>query len=282
MAQNRKVSLLNYPLGQGVQAFSTERTDGFSKGDYACFNANAYCGDCAEDVARNRQLLAAQLGIEVGQFVIPHQVHGITVRQVEDDFCTLDAAQRSELLEGVDATMTQSSRLCLCVSTADCIPVVISDPAHRAVACIHAGWRGTLQRIVTHTLRAMYAAYGTRGADCTAAIGPGISRECFEVGDEVHEVFLQASFPMDCIAARWPAHDGHPAKWHIDLPLANRLQLEEAGLRDTHIHDAAICTYQHSDRFFSARRLGIKSGRILTAIRLIPTQDTPKHCGKPA
>lgn len=270
-----EVSLLRYPLGQGVQAFSTERTGGFSKGDYASFNANAYCGDCPEDVARNRQLLAEQLGIAVGQFVIPHQVHGITVRQVEDSFLSLDAAQRQELLEGVDATMTQSTGLCLCVSTADCIPVVVFDPAHRAISCIHAGWRGTLQRIVTHTLQAMHAAYGTRGADCVAAIGPGISKECFEVGDEVHEAFQQAGFPMNRIAARWPAREGHPAKWHIDLPLANRLQLEEAGLRGDRIHDAAICTFQHYNRFFSARRLGIHSGRILTAIRLVHSHGTP-------
>jgi len=282
MPQPHVVSLLSYPLGRGVQAFSTERTGGFSKGDFASFNANAYCGDCAEDVASNRLLLAEQLGIEVSQLVIPHQVHGVTVRQIDDTFRTLPAARRQELLEGVDATMTRATDFCLCVSTADCIPIVVFDLAHQAIACIHAGWRGTLRRIVTHTLQAMNAAYGTRGADCMAAIGPGISKESFEVGDEVHEAFLQEGFPLDRLAARWPAREGHPAKWHIDLPLANRLQLEEAGLRDAHIHDAAICTYLHSDRFFSARRLGIHSGRILTAIRLIPSQSLPKHGGLPA
>ena len=105
----------------------------------------------------------------------------------------------------------------------------------------------------------MHDAYGTEPTDIHAVIGPGISLDSFEVGDEVYEQFAQAGFDMVRIAR-------HDAKWHIDLPLCNQLQLEAMGVTD--IHQADVCTYQQYDQYFSARRLGIDSGRIYTAIML--------------
>lgn len=271
MSKNRTITLLTYPLGEGVQAFSTERNGGFSQGNYAEFNANAYCGDIPLHVQQNRELLAEQLALKVSQFVIPHQVHGITVRNIDESYRRMTPTQRTEWLEGVDALITQHSDFCLCVSTADCIPLVIYNPIQHAVACIHAGWRGTVQRIVEHTLNRMAQEFGTKGADCYAAIGPGISKDSFEVGEEVYDSFQKAHFPMETIATRWPAMNQHPSKWHIDLPEANRLQLLDRGLLPSHIFLSNVCTYQQSERFFSARRLGIDSGRILTGIRLTNT-----------
>jgi len=172
-------------------------------------------------------------------------------------------------LEGVDALITQRNDVCLCVSTADCIPLVVYDPVHRAVACIHAGWRGTMQRIVECALVQMTRAFGTRGCECYAVIGPGISKNNFEVGEEVYARFQEADFPMEKIATRWPAINHISSKWHTDLPEANRLQLLGQGLLGYHIYISNICTYQQCKRFFSARRLGTDSGRILTGIRLI-------------
>ena len=103
--------------------------------------------------------------------------------------------------------------------------------------------------------------YGTDGADISAVIGPGISLAAFEVGDEVYEAFRLAGFPMDRIARK-------QEKWHIDLPEANRLQLLDFGVPSAAIETAGICTYTHCDDFFSARRLGIRSGRMLTGIML--------------
>lgn len=263
-----QVHLLSYALANGVTAFSTERGGGYSTGPYASFNANAYCGDDTVSVARNRQLLATTLGIPSERLVIPHQVHGTTVRMVDETLLTADAAQRAERLEGVDALITRLPGVCLCVSTADCIPVVIYDPAHHAAAAIHAGWRGTRSRIVSHTLETLRETFGTEPQACRAAIGPGISLESFEVGDEVYDAFLAAGFPMRQIARRYPAHTGSGEKWHIDLPECNRQQLCDAGLQPENIESAGICTFLHADRFFSARRLGVESGRILTGILL--------------
>ena len=155
--------------------------------------------------------------------------------------------------------MTNLPGLCIGVSTADCIPVLLYDEQQHAACAVHAGWRGTVQRIVDHAVTAMQLSYGTDPAQLRAVIGPGISLDSFEVGDEVYDSFAAAGFEMAAISR-------HDEKWHIDLPVCNQIQLQEAGVRAIYL--SGICTYQHADRYFSARRLGIQSGRIFTAIML--------------
>lgn len=92
-------------------------------------------------------------------------------------------------LEGIDALVTDIPGCCICISTADCIPILLYDKQHQAIAAVHAGWRGTVNFIVGHTLERMRAVYGTVGEEVVACIGPGISLESFEVGDEVYEGF---------------------------------------------------------------------------------------------
>ena len=129
------------------------------------------------------------------------------------------------------------------------------------VAAIHAGWRGTVGRIVEKTIHVMKDIYHTDEKDIIACIGPGISLESFEVGDEVYQAFEEAGFDMSLIARKY-------AKWHIDLWEANRLQLLGLGVKEEHIEVAGICTYRAYESFFSARRMGIRSGRILSGIML--------------
>ena len=230
--------LLRYPFPEDeVTAFSTLRNGGVSTGVYESLNVSPTSGDQPENIRENRRRLADALGISPDRFVIPHQNHGTEVRFVSEPV----------ELEGVDALVTRQTGLCICVSTADCIPILLHDPAHHAVAAVHSGWRGTASRIVQIVLRAMQEQLGTRPADVQAAIGPGIGLEAFEVGDEVYEAFRQARFPMEQVARRME-------KWHIDLWQANCILLQEAGVE--RIHLAAVCTYSQHDRFFSARRLG--------------------------
>ncbi len=242
-------------------AFSTTRKGGVSQGKYGEFNINEYCGDEADCIARNRELLAGELGIPADRILLPHQVHGVEVRRIGEDFLSLAEADRKEVLEGVDAVVTDVPEVCIGVSTADCIPVLLYDGAHHATAAIHAGWRGTVGRIVEKTVDAMRDSFHTDPSDLRAVIGPGISLANFEVGDEVYEAFAQKGFPMERIARRF-------AKWHIDLPLCNALQLRKTGVREENIQDSGICTYDHCDEYFSARRLGVASGRIYTGIIL--------------
>ena len=272
-----------YHIAEGVTAFSTTRKGGVSQGNYSEFNINDYCGDCAEHVAENRRKLADELGISTDHIILPHQVHGVEVRQVAGDYFSMPENIRKMILEGVDAVMTNEKGVCIGVSTADCIPILLYDEEHHAVAAIHAGWRGTLARIVHKTIQEMAFAYHTEPKKLKAVIGPGISLEHFEVADEVYEAFEQAAFPMEEIAEQRPnaafsvdvaererlAAEGNivqPLKWHINLPLCNKQILLHCGVAEENIQDCGICTFAHSDEFFSARKLGIESGRIYTGI----------------
>lgn len=253
-----------YNLGSGITAFSTTRHGGVSQGRYASLNVNAYCGDDPTAVSTNRQSLCDKLGLESpDRLIIPHQTHSIEIRHIGKEYLTLSAEVRQMIIDGVDGVMTDQPGICMGVSTADCIPLLLYDTAHRAVCAVHAGWRGTIARIAQKAIAEMRAAYGTRPGELLAVIGPGISRRHFEVGDEVYGAFEAAGFDMTRIAERYD-------KWHIDLPACNRLQLEAAGVVSDHITDTGICTYSQADEYFSARRLGTDSGRIYTGIIIRP------------
>ncbi len=250
-----------YDFGQHITAFSTTRQGGYSRGAYGAFNINVYCGDEHEAIRHNRMSLCRLLNIQDDHLLMPHQVHLTKVANIDEAFMQQSQPARQTLLEGVDALMTHLPGVCIGVSTADCIPVLLYDPQHQAVCAIHAGWRGTVSRIVEQAVKKMMETYDTQPADILAQIGPGISLDSFEVGDEVYDAFQQAGFEMSIISE-------HRDKWHIDLPECNRRQLLSMGLCESHIHDDHLCTYQLSDTYFSARRLGIQSGRIFTGILL--------------
>ena len=253
--------LTYYDLHPEVLAFSSTRKGGVSQGSYAEFNVNAYCGDSLAAVEENRRALCSMLGIGGEQLIMPHQTHETTVRRIAHEYFQLSADTRQRLLEGVDAVMTDVPQVCVGVSTADCIPIIIYDAEHRACCAVHAGWRGTVKRIATCAVDAMRQSYGSRAGALRVVIGPGIGPDSFEVGDEVYEAFSAAGFPMGQIALRRD-------KWHIDLWEANRWLLVSAGVPSEQIYTDGTCTFQHADRYFSARRLGVSSGRILTGIMI--------------
>ena len=263
-------------MSDGVVAFSTTRHGGVSEGSYASLNVNEYCGDNAEHVAANRKLLATEFKIDSNRIIIPHQTHGVETRIIGSEFLALPENVKRMLLEGVDAVITNVKGLCIGVSTADCIPVLLYDEEHHAAAAIHAGWRGTLARIVHKAVLEMRMAYNTDPAKLIAVVGPGISIENFEVGDEVYEAFEQAAFDMAAIAEEQIKRNPDatdPAKrfekkWHLNLPLANKMLLMHTGVKEENIQMSDICTYSRVDDYFSARRLGVESGRIYTGIIL--------------
>ena len=257
----RKPILHFYDFGTEVTAFSTTRQGGYSEGNYGQFNINRYCGDSAEAIAQNRQALCQLLQIDDNHLLMPHQVHLTEMATIDDDFLSLDSDGRQQRLEGVDAIMTNIPGVCIGVSTADCIPVLLYDGIHHAVCAVHAGWRGTVARIVEKAVKAMTESYGSNAADIQAQIGPGISLDSFEVGDEVYDAFLQAGLEMSTISQK-------QTKWHIDLPACNQQQLMTMGVKAERISISDICPFKSHDTFFSARRLGINSGRIFTGISL--------------
>ena len=256
-----KPILKRYDIAPDVTAFSTTRHGGYGTGEYAEMNINRYCGDCEGTVAKNTEALAQELGIGSEQIIMPHQTHGTEIIQIAKEFIDLKEPVQKMILEGVDALMTDQKGVCIGVSTADCIPVLLYDPEHNAAAAVHAGWRGTAKMIAAKVVKAMQMAYASQAEDLIAVIGPGISVEAFEVGDEVYEEFAASGFNMEKISVR-------KDKWHINLPLCNKLQLEGMGLKPGNISDVGICTYNNAADYFSARRLGTQSGRIFTGIML--------------
>lgn len=237
-----------------IFCFTTTRQGGCSGGNYSSFNCSPYCGDQPEAVAGNQQLLLEAMPRKA-RLIIPHQVHSATVRTVVSGL---------EDVEACDALITQTPGLCICVSTADCVPLLLYDEAHRVIAAIHAGWRGTVNHIVNRTIEQMKCEFSTESVHIKACIGPSISMAAFEVGEEVYQRFKQEEFDMDSISYL----NKQTGKYHIDLWEANRQLLMDEGVPECQIETAGVCTYMQNEQFFSARRLGIHSGRILSGIMI--------------
>lgn len=257
------MKLLEYNIDNAVRAFSTMRGGG--AGCYEGFNVTHYCGDTPRHTTECRSELCSELGIENNRLILPRQTHSDKVLLVNEEFLQLPPEAQESTLYGVDAVVTDLRGTCIGVSTADCIPVLLYEKERMVAAAIHAGWRGTVAGIAGKCIAQMQEWLGCSPADIKAVIAPGISIDAFEVGDEVYEAFRRAGFDCERIARRYPTAEGGE-KWHIDLWEANRLQLLECGVAAGNIEVAGICTFARHNDFFSARRLGINSGRIFNGI----------------
>lgn len=248
-----------------ISHFITTRHGGVSEGNFASMNPALFSDDNYSFIRMNLQLLSDKIGVSSEHIIMPHQTHGDRVVVVDDKLMSLPVIKRNESLDGVDALITQLSGICVAVATADCVPVLLFAADRGVVAAVHAGWRGTVAYIAKKTVEKMVDNFGCDPSSIIAGIGPSISREAFEVGEEVVDEFSSAGFNMDAILSR----DNSDGKGHIDLWEANRLLLIDAGLKYANIETMGICTYNNYKDYFSARRLGIKSGRIVSGICLV-------------
>lgn len=245
----------------GVLAVQTRRGRVNTRNPYSQWNLCDYTGDDALRVLDARLVFCQQMGIDLDRLVMPRQTHTTNVAIIDEAFLDADIDQQEQRLNEVDALVTTLPGLCIGVNTADCVPIVLADPKHGIIAVAHAGWRGTVSGIARHTVRVMRQ-LGAQAGDIHAAMGACICADCFEVGDEVPMAFERAGFDLSAIMHRNPA----TGKAHIDLPQANRHILIEAGVPTHHIALPSCCSRCRSDSYFSARRLGINSGRTFTAI----------------
>lgn len=266
-------SLSAYP---NISHFVTTRHGGASTGKYGTFNCSPYTEDKSSNVWINQINLLNGLKHPVRDLIIPEQVHGATSLIIDESYFSQSLEMRRRLIRSVDALITNVPGCCVCVSTADCVPVLLYDKKQNVVAAVHAGWRGTVKGIVREVLTHMNEVFGTEGANVGACIGPSISLESFEVGKEVYNEFQSAGFDMSRISS-WDEERG---KHHIDLWEANRIQLLESGVLEDQIELANICSYINHEEFFSARRLGIKSGRTLSGIMINSDWELMKICSK--
>lgn len=229
--------------------------------------------DTRENVLENRQLFQAAIGADGLTFVALKQFHS----DVICDFQTAPAEPCS-----ADASISNIPNLLVGVQTADCVPILLVDLQNRAVAAVHAGWRGTLKRIVEKTIGRMEMQFRTHPADLLAALGPAIGGCCYEVGTEVaaafHSQFPQADEWFDELRTgdepnplQWlnqfpPGHQPPPKNVRLDLRRANRAQLIAAGVHAKKIFVSDLCTFCRSDLLFSYRKNGAESGRMMAAI----------------
>jgi YfiH family protein len=212
-------------------------------------NLSFRVGDDPALVTRNRELFFGSLGIALSALAVPGQVHGARVRL---------AAAPGEYPE-CDALVTDVPGVYCCVSVADCLPVFLYAPRRRAVAGVHAGWRGTAAGIAAEAVRVMRDELGADPPELRAFIGPGASSCCYAVGEDV--------------ASRFPAeylHRGEGAV-RVDLKGANAAQLREAGVLPRNIEIHPSCTISESSLFHSHRRDGARSGRMMGVIGILPS-----------
>jgi polyphenol oxidase len=239
--------------------------------------------DKRDRVLENRVNFLSAMGASKMRVIALRQVHSDIVHRI--DAGPFGEGSTDSAPQG-DALFTCERGMLLVVQTADCIPILLADARHRAVAAIHAGWRGTLRRIAEKTLGRMKMEFGTRPKDVIAALGPGIGQCCYPVGSEVAREF-QAQFPnarnwfegpFDALASgendphwlpwltsRPPGHQPPPLRVRLNLIAANRAILAEAGIAEDSIFSSGLCTACRSDLFFSYRHER-NTGRMMAAI----------------
>lgn len=215
-------------------------------------------------VESNRKRLCDVLGIDTSSLILPYQVHGDKILEINEEWFSLPGKDRSMALAGIDGLITSMKNIAIGVTTADCVPLLLYDPEKKVVAAVHAGWRGTVNGIAAGCVQKMIALYDCDPRDVIVGIGPSISISRFEVGEEVVLEFRDAGFPMDRIWMR----NATTGKSHIDLWEANRYMLIRSGILLSHIETAGICTRTYHKEFYSARKLGIASGRFVSGIFL--------------
>ena len=232
-----------------THAFTT-RFGGVSDGVYCSLNLGIGSGDNPALIRENYETLCRSLDISTDSLVGTRQVHGSHIRIVTDEDCGKLFVQES--LEA-DGMITQEPNVALIVFTADCTPILLYDPTRGVVAAIHSGWRGTASDIAGKSVRKMVEEFGCVPTQIKAAIGPCISRCCYEtdcdVSDALHKTLGIAS--KDCISER-------TGKFMVDLKVANRLLLQRAGLVDISVSDE--CTSCRNDKYWSHRRTDGRRG----------------------
>ena len=206
------------------------------------------------NMPENKAKLAEVLDLKKSQMVYPDQTHSNCVAEVRE---VPDA-----VITETDALVTNQAGLCLCVQTADCVPVLLFDPKAKVIAAIHAGWRGTVGGIVKKAVSKM-TNYGSSAKNIVAAIGPSISPEIYEVGDEVVAA-ARKSIPNVEITL----HKNGAGKFHFNLWEANRQLLLRSGVQAQNIEVLGACSFSEAERYYSARREGVDTGRMGSGIMI--------------
>jgi polyphenol oxidase len=266
-----------------IHGFST-RQGGYSRAyGGRALNLGFTKTDSKTAVERNRAMLLRHIGAKNGK---PWPL--ITLRQVHSDIIHCVSALPEAPPVG-DGLVTDTPGIVLAVQTADCLPIIVVDPKKRAVGVFHAGWRGTVKRIVEKGVGMMRLQFGSQPADLEAMIGPGVRNCCYSVGDEVREQFqsqfayadslfhevkqsdpVREKYPLLFLTARAPGHSKLPSTIFLDLAEANRRQLIDANVKTRKIQTLSLCTSCNPDTLFSHRAEKGVTGRLMGVAGIRP------------
>lgn len=233
------VSNIDLASGANVKHAFFTRIGGTSQPPFESLNTDPFGGDDTIAVSNNLLKIADIMGVDFSRLVGVKQVHGNEVYKVE-------AGAMSARNMKADAIITEATDVAISIKTADCVPILLIDPANNAIGAIHAGWRSTVQNIVSKTLSAMTESYGTDPSKLVALIGPHIKPCCFTVSSEVTEEFKNA----------FPNNNSIIEDDSIDLGRANLQQLLDSGVQESNITTEGGCTHCNEEEFFSHRRDG--------------------------
>lgn len=263
----KETPYLEFPMfaetGLVRHGFST-RLGGVSTGDYTSLNLSFSRGDEAAAVQENFRRITRAIGVQCEDLVFSQQTHTTNVRIVTEEDRGSGMTRPLEYSD-VDGLVTNVRGLCLVTFYADCVPLYFLDPVRQVIGLSHSGWRGTVGKIGQKTVELMHREYGCDPGDILGAIGPSICGACYEVSEDVIDVFRENFREKD-----WPVlfRQKKNGKYQLDLWKANEIIFGEAGIRPEHIAVTEVCTHCNSDILYSHRTTGDRRGNLAAFLAL--------------
>ncbi|HBX53775.1 MAG TPA: peptidoglycan editing factor PgeF [Bacteroidales bacterium] len=247
-----------------ITHFVSTRKNGYSKGYFESLNLGLKVGDDPEIVIKNRMKLADAVGLNALDFVVPSQSHTTNVQIVGCNHKGAGVLYKDTALSETDAMITDEPNICLLVFGADCVPVLFYDADKKVIGVAHAGWKGTVNKIVSKVLQRMQEKFGSCHENIFAAIGPAIGSCCYTIGEDVAIQFENTFTSCDSIICR----DETKGTIKLNLWEANKILLMNEGIPEKNIEIAEICTSCRHDLFFSHRFDKGKTGRFGAGIMM--------------
>ncbi|MFT5917042.1 MAG: YfiH family protein [Flammeovirgaceae bacterium] len=252
----------NFSQFNEIRHYVSTRAGGVSEGNgLDTLNVSFMADNKREAVIENRKRITKAISISPSKLIFPSQTHEDNIVLVDSTF----SANSYQKMTCTDALITNQKGFCVSIVTADCVPVLLFDSKKKVVSAVHAGWRGTVKMIAQKAVLKMQADFDSKPKDIWVGIGPSISPEVYEVGNEVIAEFIKAFGTKQGLVSN-EMTDG---KGFVNLWEANKRQLTEIGIPESQIEIAGICTYSNPETFFSARRNTGKGGRFASGIYLV-------------
>lgn len=242
----------------------TTRSGGVSEGAFSCCNLGLNTADSAENVIENYRLAAERIGFKPERLVLTQQVHGDKIKIVTENDCTKGLFLKNSILN-TDGLITNCKNVPIGIFTADCTPILLCDKVKKVIAAVHSGWRGTLLEIGKKAALLMRREFYCNPEDVIAVIGPSIKKCHFEVKEDVYMEFYK-KFGADIVES---VTEKKADRYYIDTDTINRKSLVSAGILNSNISICGCCTFCESEKFFSHRASGGKTGRQCAFISIL-------------